>query len=187
MTNPFKKISDNINKLLGKLTTKRFSAKEKIILLLFFICFAYAENYILVKWINNIKAQRMTSEKYPSGPIVPINPRVETAKIITPAAATSPGKMPKEEKKEKKPEIRDPFLPRIEQAVQNSTYSIKQFLMNYKVSGILYDDKGPTAIINSKVVRIGDIIVGKTVVDIEKDKIILMENGEVFVLELQKK
>lgn len=187
MNNPFKKISSNFNMFLGKLTTKRFSNKENIILLLFFMGCAYAENYILVKWINNIKAQHMISEKYPSGPIVPINPRVEPEKIIAPIAPPSPEKTPKEEKKEKKPEVRDPFLPGIKQAIQNTTYSIRQFLMDYKISGILYDDKGPTAIINSKVVRIGDIIVGKTVVDIEKDKVILMENGEVFVLELQKR
>ena len=85
----------------------------------------------------------------------------------------------------KKKDLRDPFLPsKSSEMVKTSTKKRPVFL---KLKGILWDRLIPSAIINSKVVKIGDLIFGKTVVDIEKNQVILMENGEIFLLKLKRK
>ena len=46
------------------------------------------------------------------------------------------------------------------------------------INGILWDKKNPLAIINEKIVKIGDKIDGNTVVDIEQDRAILNDGSK---------
>ncbi|MFH1093401.1 MAG: hypothetical protein V1739_04500 [Candidatus Omnitrophota bacterium] len=86
----------------------------------------------------------------------------------------------------KKPDLRDPFLPSKDSTILKAPIEEKKLVINLDLKGILWDKMVPSAIINSKVVKIGDLIFGKTVVDIEKDEVILMENGEIQILKLKK-
>lgn len=57
-------------------------------------------------------------------------------------------------------------------------------LLNTKVSGILYDDKKPSAIVNidgaDQLVRIGDVIEGFEFVDITKNKVVIKSDNNVY-------
>ncbi|MDD5449468.1 MAG: hypothetical protein PHO42_02595 [Candidatus Omnitrophica bacterium] len=62
---------------------------------------------------------------------------------------------------------RNPFLTRIS-------------LTDAGLAGILWDEKSPKAIIGGSIVGIGDKIGGNTVVDIQKDRVILNDGSENF-------
>lgn len=53
------------------------------------------------------------------------------------------------------------------------------------LSGIAWDEKYPTAIINDTIVKIGDEIAGQTVIDIQKDKVILDDGLKAIELKAQ--
>lgn len=46
------------------------------------------------------------------------------------------------------------------------------------LNGILWDNKSPMAIVNEKIVKIGDKIDGNVVVDIEQDRVILNDGSK---------
>lgn len=52
------------------------------------------------------------------------------------------------------------------------------------LKGIIWDEKAPVAIINEKIVRKGDEIEGKKVIEIEKDKVILYDGKDNIELKL---
>ena len=52
------------------------------------------------------------------------------------------------------------------------------------LSGVIWDDKEPKALINNVVVGIGDEIEGNTVIDIKQDSVILNDGTEDFILKL---
>jgi type II secretory pathway component PulC len=83
------------------------------------------------------------------------------------------------------PELRDPFLSS-KNPQELIVSAVKKPAVELKLSGILWDDNVPSAIINSSIVKIGDLIEEKTVVDIEKNRVIMMENGKILVIELRK-
>lgn len=59
----------------------------------------------------------------------------------------------------------------------------KEWILN----GILYDQKAPTAVINKKIVNIGDKINGAKIIDITKTKVVLTkENSDTFTLQITK-
>jgi len=66
---------------------------------------------------------------------------------------------------------RNPFTPK---AISTAT----------GLTGILWDDKIPKAIINDNVMGIGDKVDGKTVIDIQRDKVILNDGSKNFELRL---
>jgi len=157
--------------IFNKIAAKRFSKQEIIIIIVIFaiaLIFAY---YHLSKWTKSFKSLKV---------IAPITPPEKPGRVQ---------KVKSKEEKTKEPSgsaksfnIRDPFL-----ASKNTDSVIieKNPILNMKLKGVLWDDQIPTAIINSRVVKIGDLIDNKTVVDIEKDKVILMEDGEVYLLKLR--
>ena len=65
---------------------------------------------------------------------------------------------------------RDPFF---KQPIATSE-SVKEL----HLSGILWDDLNPTAIINDTIVTVGSQIEGKKVLDIQKNKVILIEGEQ---------
>lgn len=52
------------------------------------------------------------------------------------------------------------------------------------LSGIVWDEESPSAIINGEIVRIGRQIDGRKIIDIQKTKIILSEDGQIYELNL---
>jgi type II secretory pathway component PulC len=56
----------------------------------------------------------------------------------------------------------------------------------WNLGGILYDDNSPAAIINSRIVRIGESIDGARVMHINKNRVTLEKDGAEFSLTLAK-
>jgi len=80
---------------------------------------------------------------------------------------------------------RDPFVPVItnEGVITNIKDEIggDSTLM---LEGIMYDDKGQSlAIVNGEVVRKDDMIADAKVLEIKKESVVFIKNGEIFVLE----
>lgn len=165
-------------KIIGAVTTKRLSKFEKIFLISVAIVLAFTENYILKSWVNKLKNQSVIIEILPPPKVIPTGQKGIEKPTPSPSDATLPITKPTVEL------YRDPFLPSAKGI--DVTESNKKTLIDLKVSGILWDEKVPTAIIGTKVVKIGDILEGKIVVDIDKNKVILMEEGEIYILELNK-
>ena len=64
-----------------------------------------------------------------------------------------------------------------------TTYLARQkFLANFTLNGIVYDVNDSWAIINNRVVRVGDIFDGVKVVSIEQEKVVLGFKDETFDL-----
>ncbi len=162
--------------ILKQLAAKRFSKNEKIALVVIVVIIALIGNHLFNKWINSMK----NSNNVIVTMTPPIQPKLPDSIIIK---KTEPGEIFEPEKKIEI--IRDPFL-----ASKNpekiQTIAMKKPTTQLKLSGILWDDRIPSAIINSKIVEIGDLIEGKTVVDIERDRVIVMEDGKIFIIELRK-
>lgn len=74
---------------------------------------------------------------------------------------------------------RDPFMPR-------PAISTEASLGDLRLFGIVWDKEGPYAIINEIIVKIGDSIAGKIVVDIKQDEVALSDGTEYFKLRLGK-
>jgi len=167
-------------KILNYILCKRFSKKEKQYFLVIAFIVIVASNFFIARWLKNIKNQQLVitavipkavvDMQLPDKKITPIK-----TKQYTPQAV-----------EKKKPLVRDPFLDSKKSQLSTSAI-LKKPVLDLKVSGILLDQNIPTAIINSKVVKIGDVISGKTIVDIEKETVILMEDGDLYILELRKK
>ena len=167
---------NQFKKILNKLAAKRFSKNEKITLIVIIIILILFGNHVFNKWINSLKRNNNI--------IVSITPPIQP-KLPDPIVIKKTDSEQKIEPQIKAEKIRDPFLSSKNPKKTKITIG-KKTRVKLKLSGILWDNKIPSAIINSKVVEIGDLIAGKTVVDIERDKVIIMENGEIFVMELRK-
>ncbi len=174
-----KKKSNLISSFFLKIAAIRFAKKGKIILIIFSLIFVTAVNKMILSWIevtkNKIKVIEITT------------PPLIVNKNTTAAINPKPEENNSEVKKPFRFDIRDPFLASKDPDKFKPANIQKKTVIDLKISGIIWDEKVPTAIINSKVVKIGDIIDDKTVVDMEKDKVILMENGQLYILELRKK
>jgi len=73
---------------------------------------------------------------------------------------------------------RDPFTSSLITPVESSSFRLY-------LTGILWDEKNPTAIINGKIIGIGDKVGGNSVVDIKKDRVILNDGFSDFELRLK--
>ncbi len=164
--------------LINKLAAKRFSNKEKAVLLMVFFILSGWGLYFLKNWTTVLKEEVKIIE-----PLVPKSspkPLIKASEQIKRSIKETTALF-------KKPEIRDPFLASKDSNILKAPGEKKTPAIPLNLKGILWDKLVPSAIINSKVVKIGDLIFGKTVVDIEKDKVILMENGEIQILKLKSK
>jgi len=73
---------------------------------------------------------------------------------------------------------RDPFIP-----VTGVKEGIKR--RDLRLSAIIYSEKRPSAIIDNKIVYIGDIIDGQKIVDIKQEYVILQTGNRPYRLELE--
>lgn len=83
---------------------------------------------------------------------------------------------------------RDPFVPLLDR--KGRPITVVEGGVQFKVSdlyleGIIWDDIKPMAIINDEVVSAGDKIRGVEIVDIQKDKVILSYQDEIFELKME--
>ena len=83
---------------------------------------------------------------------------------------------------------RDPFVPLVNKSGvlirrTDSTFGFEISQLN--LEGILWDEKRPLAIINGKIVGIGDAISKSKVMDIERKKVYLDFKGKIYELEIK--
>ncbi len=75
---------------------------------------------------------------------------------------------------------RDPFAKPQEEREEKKVGSVSDL----KLGAIMWDDKNPSAFIKGKIVGVGDKIDDKTVKQIERDRVILVDGTTEYVLKL---
>jgi hypothetical protein len=167
-----------VMKLCTAIAMKRFSNKEKVAIVLAIIIAMAIVNQLFINWTLKLKKQNIIIESLIPPPTAATN--------VAPVLRAGVEQLEPLSGQKEYFTIRDPFLASKNPEKQQPAGAQQKSTIDLKVSGILWDEKVPTAIINSKVLKIGDSIYGKTIVDMERDKVILMEEGELFVLKLRK-
>lgn len=127
--------------------------------------------FILV-WSNTIKVIKKRVRQrvpLPSPVSVETIPKEEKKEIYT-------RERPKEDKVERLVWVRCPFSGKI--------YTSQEGLQDIELEGIIWDDKNPLAMINGRVIKIGDMVSGNRVVDIKKDRVILNDGTRNFEIQL---
>jgi len=83
---------------------------------------------------------------------------------------------------------RDPFIPLVTPEGRIIQPAVSYGDEDVRLEGLIYDENGSSlAIVNGAVARIGDTVRGYRVIKIEKDKVVLMKDGELKEIPLQKK
>lgn len=168
------------SRLFIAIAAKRFNKIEKIILLCAALGLIVAGHIGVQRWTAQVARQQVVVE-----PLIPPDSMALPAPL--PGAGQVQAALPGPVIPQSPARVRrDPFLPSRNPKRQIKTVEPPKPTINLTVNGILWDDKTPTAIINSKVVGIGDIIFGKAIVDIEKDRVMVMEDGAIQTLYFKK-
>jgi hypothetical protein len=107
----------------------------------------------------------------------------ETDPMVQPAQIVQKSKLVDIEKYSALPWERDPFT-RSFQATTDIT--IPSISSEWELGGILFDETNPTAIINSRIVKAGEMIDGARVLKIDKSKVLLERNGNPFALSIKR-
>lgn len=82
---------------------------------------------------------------------------------------------------------RDPFIPLVTQDGRFLKLEAEEQNSSLALEGIIYDPSGYSyAIVNGTVVKIGDKIADYEVLKIEKNKVVLIKEGQVYGVELKK-
>ena len=82
---------------------------------------------------------------------------------------------------------RDPFLPLVSSSGSIINYDKNLNYRDLTLEGVVHDPKGKSlAIINGKVFKVGNKVVGYTLSKIEESKVLLIKDNKEFVLELRK-
>lgn len=82
---------------------------------------------------------------------------------------------------------RSPFSPPGFVPETGTTGDISELDIPLQVTGIIWDDNNPFAMINDKIVKKGDMVSGALVSDIKKDEVILKINDKKFVLKIKER
>ncbi len=85
---------------------------------------------------------------------------------------------------------RDPFASPLEpseevEVLEESLIEVEEDT-GIVITGIVLRGENPSAIVNRKIVRIGDIVEGKKVIIIEKDAVVLSDGKKKYVLYLRR-
>lgn len=92
-------------------------------------------------------------------------------------------KAPKYEKGRK----RNPFIPYVTNDGQLTNIKDEEKDFSLNLEGIIYDKKGESiAIINSEILKENDTIAGIKLLEIRKDSVVYVKDGEIFIMELEK-
>lgn len=82
---------------------------------------------------------------------------------------------------------RDPFMPLVTSQGYIVNVEEELFASDMNLEGIIYDAQGHSlAIINGKVVKVGDNIGSYTILEINQSTVILAKEAEKYILELKK-
>ncbi|MBF0330693.1 MAG: hypothetical protein HQL17_02060 [Candidatus Omnitrophica bacterium] len=81
---------------------------------------------------------------------------------------------------------RDPFVPLVTSAGAIISYDAGLIVAEMLLEGIISDGKGNAAIINGNIVEPGQMIGLYKVDSIQKDKVILLKDGQASILQLKK-
>ncbi|PIQ89011.1 MAG: hypothetical protein COV72_05050 [Candidatus Omnitrophica bacterium CG11_big_fil_rev_8_21_14_0_20_42_13] len=74
---------------------------------------------------------------------------------------------------------RDPFIPLVTPEGLIRSFEDEADKSGFYLEGIIYDYSGESlAIINGEIVKKGEIVAGMEILDIEKDKVVVLQNGE---------
>ncbi|MCM8813119.1 MAG: hypothetical protein NC924_04190 [Candidatus Omnitrophica bacterium] len=179
-----------MNKLIAGIAAKRFSPAENAGLLVFFLVVSAGLYWLVGREIDAEKA-RLQVAILTVPPDAPAPNAGSTAgsprEAVVVGASEKISDMPAPFSPPPAAKKRDPFLPSLQEIVETiisppvvTLPPPVQKPAPLEVTGILWDEKYPTAIINSRVVKIGDLIEGKTVVDIEQNRVLLMEDGQLL-------
>ena len=83
---------------------------------------------------------------------------------------------------------RDPFIPLVTPEGRIIQPAVPYGEGDIRLEGLIYDENGSSlAIVNGAVARIGDTVRGYRVIKIEENKVVLMKDGELKEIPLQKK
>lgn len=77
---------------------------------------------------------------------------------------------------------KDPFTPPVISAVEKAGTEV---LAGVRLEGIIWDEKKPIAVINDKVVSIGDEVSGARIVEIRQNEVIFDVNGQMVSVKLR--
>lgn len=135
------------------------------ILLLLTIVFLTATNIFLIPSLN-VEVAR--SER-PAGSIVEA-PVAEAYTNVKPEVALV--------------EHKTDLINRMTRVLKGSSIQ-DEFMSNFKLSGIVYDMDDSWAIVNDKVVRVGDYLDGATIVSVAPGKVVLRYKDERFALAVE--
>lgn len=70
---------------------------------------------------------------------------------------------------------KDPFTPPVVKAIEKQDTDA---LAGVRLEGIIWDEKNPIAVVNDKVVGIGDVISGAKIIEIKENEVIFDVNGQ---------
>lgn len=166
------KISADAARFTTAIFAKRLTNKGKIIILVFFVGFIFAETALFNLWLKRFKKYQVVQLTIPTAPVLP---------VARPSSAAQPEAENKPPQELKVAKVRDPFLNSMAETERYLSTS-GRILAGVTLTGILWDPKEPTAIINGQVYKIGDSVSGKTITKITNDRVILEADGIEFLL-----
>ncbi|MFH1622705.1 MAG: hypothetical protein ABIA97_06285 [Candidatus Omnitrophota bacterium] len=90
---------------------------------------------------------------------------------------------PKYEKGKK----RNPFIPIVTNEGQIINIEEEEKEAHFTLEGIIFDKEGQSlAIINGQILKKNDMILDAKIVEIRKDSVVYVKDGEIFILEAEK-
>ncbi len=82
---------------------------------------------------------------------------------------------------------RNPFIPIVTNDGQLINIEEENKEVQFKLEGIMYDEEGQSmAIINGQILRKNDAILDAKIVEIRKDSVVYVKDGEIFILNAEK-
>ena len=113
----------------------------------------------------------------------------KTSTLVLSRKAISPLSSKKAE--EETPEVsipitikRDPFLPSYMRVGDRSSGVFSSEELGFSLSGIVWDPRNPVAIINGEMKHVGEVVNGKTILEIKEDRVLLGEGKARYTVTL---
>jgi type II secretory pathway component PulC len=123
---------------------------------------------------NNFLGKDAKSEPEPQ-PTLAIQQHVATPTAVSSAPLPAPARpAPELGSVRKKPWAADPFYRR---SARSKAASTEAPASSFNLKAIIYNKTAPSAFLNNRVVRLGDIVDGAKVIRISKNAVILKDNG----------
>ena len=79
---------------------------------------------------------------------------------------------------------RDPFLPSYMRVEDKASGVFSSEELGFSLSGIVWDPRNPVAIINGEMKHVGEVVNGKTILEIKEDRVLLGEGKARYTVTL---